>query len=180
MAKVKMAFTDYFPQVMDRLRDDGLLLLTQGNDGKPNPMTIGWGTIGSVWGLPMFVVLVRPSRYSYTRLEENGDFTVNVPTKGMADAALHCGTISGRDQNKLADLKLTVTPAQKVSVPIIEECVVHYECRTVQRNDVVPEALAQKIDGSAYASGDYHRIYYGQILAAYADEDAAQRLGGDT
>jgi hypothetical protein len=27
-----------------------------------------------------------------------------------------------------------------------------------------------------YASGDFHRIYFGEIVAAYADEDAAQRL----
>jgi len=27
-----------------------------------------------------------------------------------------------------------------------------------------------------YASGDFHRVYFGEIVAAYADEDAAQRL----
>jgi flavin reductase (DIM6/NTAB) family NADH-FMN oxidoreductase RutF len=28
----------------------------------------------------------------------------------------------------------------------------------------------------AYASGDFHRICFGEIVAAYADEDAGQRL----
>jgi flavin reductase (DIM6/NTAB) family NADH-FMN oxidoreductase RutF len=28
----------------------------------------------------------------------------------------------------------------------------------------------------AYAGGDLHRIYFGEIVAAYADEDAAERL----
>ena len=34
---------------MRRMREDGLLLVTAGADGKPNVMTIGWGTIGSIW-----------------------------------------------------------------------------------------------------------------------------------
>jgi hypothetical protein len=27
-----------------------------------------------------------------------------------------------------------------------------------------------------YPSGDFHRIYFGKIVAAYADKDGAQRL----
>jgi flavin reductase (DIM6/NTAB) family NADH-FMN oxidoreductase RutF len=41
---------------------------------------------------------------------------------------------------------------------------------------VVPEALVQAVCGEFYASGDFHRIYFGEIVAAYADEDASPRL----
>jgi len=27
-----------------------------------------------------------------------------------------------------------------------------------------------------YAQGDYHRVYFGEIVAVYADEEAAKRL----
>ena len=178
MAKVEMSYTDYFPQAMQRMREDGLLMVTADSEGNPNVMTIGWGTVGSIWGRPVFVALVRPSRYTYDRLEQNGDFTVNVATGDLAPAIAHCGTVSGRDSDKFADMNLTTVPGREVKAPIIEECVVHYECRTVQRNDLVPEAMAQAIRDSAYASGDYHRVYFGEILAAYADEDAAEKLGG--
>ena len=100
MAKVRARYTDYFAQTIQRMREDGLLLVTQGTDGKPNVMTIGWGTMGVIWSRPIFIVLVRPSRYTYSRLEEISDFTVNVPPRELAAAASHCGTVSGRDHDK--------------------------------------------------------------------------------
>ena len=48
MPKVAVRYMDYFAQTMRRMREDGLLLVTAGADGKPNVMTIGWGTIGSI------------------------------------------------------------------------------------------------------------------------------------
>ncbi|MGD1156851.1 MAG: flavin reductase family protein [Terriglobia bacterium] len=178
MAKVRVRYTDYFAQTIQRMREDGLLLVTQGADGKPNVMTIGWGTIGSIWSRPVFIVLVRPSRYTYTRLEQASDFTVNVPPRELAATASHCGTVSGRDHDKFQEMHLTLIPSREVRPPIIQECVVHYECRTLHRNDVVPDALAQAVREEAYPNGDFHRIYFGEIVAAYADEDAALRLHG--
>ena len=60
MAKVKIDYKEVFAETMERMCDDGLLLVSQGKDNKPNIMTIGWGTIGSIWGKPTFIVLVRP------------------------------------------------------------------------------------------------------------------------
>lgn len=177
MAKVRVRYTDYFAQTIQRMREDGLLLVTQGGDGKPNVMTIGWGTMGSIWSRPVFIVLVRPSRHTYSRLEQASDFTVNVPPRDLAAAASYCGTVSGRDHDKFQEMHLTPIPSREVRPPILKECVVHYECRTLHRNDVVPEALAQAVREEAYPGGDFHRIYFGEIVAAYADEDAAQRLG---
>jgi flavin reductase (DIM6/NTAB) family NADH-FMN oxidoreductase RutF len=176
MAKVAVRYTDYFAQTIQRMGEDGLLLVTMGADGKPNVMTIGWGTMGSIWSRPVFVVLVRPSRHTYSRLEQVGEFTVNVPPRELAAAVNHCGTVSGRGHDKFQEMRLTPAPSREVRPPIIRECVVHYECRTLHRNDVVPEALAQAVREEAYPSGDFHRIYFGEIVAAYADEDAAQRL----
>jgi flavin reductase (DIM6/NTAB) family NADH-FMN oxidoreductase RutF len=176
MAKKTIRYTDYFAETMRRMREDGLLLVSAAADGKPNVMTIGWGTIGSIWGRPMWLVLVRPSRYTYSRLEEVSDFTVNVPPKELAAAASHCGTVSGRDHEKFQEMRLTTVASKQVRPPIIEECLVHYECRTVHRNDVVPDALAQAIVDEFYPQGDFHRVYFGEIVAAYADEDAGRRL----
>ena len=176
MAKVRVQYTDCFAQTMQRMREEGLLLVTLGADGKPNVMTIGWGTMGSIWSRPVFIVLVRPSRHTYSRLEQASDFTVNVPSRDLAAAASYCGTVSGRDHDKFQEMHLTPIPSREVRPPIIKECVVHYECRTLHRNDVVPAALAQAVREEAYPGGDFHRIYFGEIVAAYADEDAGLRL----
>jgi len=176
MTKVQVRYTDYFAQTIQRMREDGLLLVTMGADGKPNVMTIGWGMMGPIWSRPVFIVLVRPSRHSYSRLEQVGDFTVNVPPRELAAAVSHCGTVSGRDHDKFQEMQLTPIPSREVRPPIVKECVVHYECRTLHRNDVAPEALAQAVREEFYAGGDFHRIYFGEIVAAYADEDAGLRL----
>jgi len=176
MAKLQVKFTDCFAQTIQRMREDGLLLVSTGTDGKPNVMTIGWGTIGCIWSRPVFIVLVRPSRYSYSRLEQVNDFTVNVPPREISAAVSHCGSISGRHHDKFAEAQLTPIPSREVRSPIIKECVVHYECRTLHRNDLAPEALAQAVREEFYPSGDFHRVYFGEIVAAYADEDAAARL----
>ena len=176
MAKVEVRYTDYFAQTIQRMREDGLLLVTMGADAKANVMTIGWGTMGSIWARPLFIVLVRPSRHTYSQLEQVGDFTVNVPPRELAAAVSHCGTVSGRDHDKFQEMQLTPIPSREVRAPVIKECVVHYECRTLHRNDVAPEALVQAVRGEAYPKGDFHRIYFGEIVAAYADEDAALRL----
>jgi flavin reductase (DIM6/NTAB) family NADH-FMN oxidoreductase RutF len=176
MTKVQVKFTDYFAQTIQRMREDGLLLVSTGTDGKPNVMTIGWGTIGCIWSRPVFIVLVRPSRYTYSRLEQVNDFTVNVPPPELADAASLCGTVSGTHHDKFAEAQLTPLPSREVRSPIIKECVVHYECRTLHRNDLAPTALAQAVREEFYPRGDFHRVYFGEIVAAYADEDAVARL----
>ena len=177
MAKIEVAYTDYFAEAMQRMREDGLLLATQAADETPNVMTIGWASIGSIWGRPVCTILVRPSRHTFSRLEENGDFTVNVPPpKALSEAVAYCGTVSGRDRDKFADTHIKATPGHVVNAPIVEECVVHYECRTLLKTDVVPELLDDEIVDTAYSDGDFHRVYYGQILATWAEENAAERL----
>ncbi|MFQ5808058.1 MAG: flavin reductase family protein [Armatimonadota bacterium] len=178
MAKVDIAYTDYLNEMLTLLGSPGLLLASVDAAGKPNTMTIGWGTLGIVWGKPIYCVLVRPSRFSFGLIEETKDFTVNVPYPEMSEIVAYCGTVSGRDHDKFAEKGLTATPGRTVKSPAIEECAVHYECKVVHKNNVLPAELAPAIGDRAYPQGDFHTIYFGEILAAYADEDAAERLGG--
>ena len=113
-------------------------------------MTIGWGMIGVIWSRPVFTVLVRPSRHSYSRLEQISDFTVNVPSAELSAAVAQCGRVSGRDHDKFKDSHLTTIASREVRSPIIQECVVHYECRILHRNDLVPDALAQSVREQSY------------------------------
>ncbi len=132
-----------------------------------NPMTIGWGLIGQIWGRPIFQVLVRPTRYSFSLLEALGEFTVCLPVDGHARALALCGEKSGRDLDKIAECGLSTAPSVHIGVPHIAECPVHFECRVIHVNDVINAGLDAEIVSQSYPKGDFHRIYYGQILGVY-------------
>lgn len=55
----------------------------------------------------------------------------------------------------------------------MKECVVHYECLTLRRLDLVPDAIAEAVREEFGAAGDFHRVYFGQIVAVYGVEDPA-------
>lgn len=178
MPKLDVRYTDYLTEALEALGDPGCLLVAQAGTSRPNPMTIGWGTLGIIWGRPIFEVLVRPSRHTWGLLEKSHDFTVNVLPAARADAAMLCGTKSGRDMDKFAEAGLTPVAAQHVDTPIIRECIIHFECRIVHKNNVDPTHLVRAVRDDCYAAGDFHTIYYGQIVGVQADDDAPAKLRG--
>lgn len=165
---------DYATQITENV-GKGILLTTQA-DGKPNTMTIGWGTLGVQWGRPIFIAFVRESRYTKQLLEKNGQFTVNVPMGEFDKNILAvCGTKSGRDLDKFAAMGLTAVPGQTVDVPAIKELPLTLECKVIYKQDQNPAAIDPECDARYYAKGtanegDYHTAYYGEITAAYIVE----------
>jgi len=170
MNKNEIDYTDAMKLTAHVLGSYGALLVANRKDGRPNVMTIGWATIGIIWGKPMMQVLVRPSRHTYDFIEEADSFTVNLPPPEMADVAAYCGSVSGRDEDKFAAKGLTAVPGKNVSASYIDECSVHFECRIVHKNHVLPQLLDNEIDKTCYGAGDYHVIYYGEILGCYASD----------
>lgn len=165
---------DYAGHIMEHI-GKGILLTTQA-EGKPNTMTIGWGTVGVQWGKPIFIAFVRESRYTKQLLESSGEFTVNVPM-GQVDKNILavCGTKSGRDMDKFAQLGLTAEPGKTVNVPAIKELPLTLECKVIYKQDQDPAAIDPESDARYYAKGtanegDYHTAYYGEITAAYIVE----------
>ena len=161
-------FTHNLAANFGTMQEHGLLLTSVGPEGKPNTMAIGLGNIGGGWTGPCFIVYVRPSRYTYECIEATGEFVVSVPTGDMHDAVWHCGSVSGRDHDKFADCGFTTTPAATVGVPLIDQCVMHYECRVSVRTNIIEEGLEDAVRSKFYANGDYHRVYFGDILRTVA------------
>jgi len=176
MAKIEAEALEHAPQTLAALSNPGLLLASVDPQGRPNVMTIGWGSLGIFWRRPIFIAPVRHSRYTYGCIEQTGDFTVNVLPRELARLAEFCGSRSGRDCDKFAEAHVTAAAALRVKSPIIEECVLHYECRVVHCNDLMPAAMDKGMLDSLYATGDYHRFFFGEILAVRAEADMRQRL----
>ena len=151
----------------------GVLLTTKAGD-TVNTMTIGWGKIGIEWNRPVFIAYVRETRYTKQLLEAAGEFTVNIPV-GDADSRIlgYCGTKSGRDTDKIADLSLTLVDSDKVQAPGIRELPLTLECKVIykQKQDLeqLPESIIERFYPVVDESGfrDYHIAYYGEIVNAY-------------
>jgi flavin reductase (DIM6/NTAB) family NADH-FMN oxidoreductase RutF len=176
MAMETIELTRHYGAVVRALTSRGLLLGSYDAAGRANMMTIGWGSLGSVWGIPVWIVLVRPSRYTYTCIEHSGCFTVNVPTESMGMVCAIAGSRSGRDTDKFAECDVKAEKAGTVLAPVVSGCPIVYECQVVHSNDVLPAKLADEILTGAYVDGDFHRVYFGKVLAARAEPDAAERL----
>ncbi|MBN1642431.1 MAG: flavin reductase family protein [Anaerolineae bacterium] len=166
MPRTEVPYTHRLDATLDALAHGGILLASTRGSGESNLMTIGWATVGVVWGLPVMVVLVRPSRHTFQFVEDSGLFSVNVPSPTMREYVAMCGTKSGRDVDKLAGVPTSM--GQRAHVVTLDQCPLVYECRVVHTNDVAPEQLAPEVLRRAYPQGDYHRLYYGEILGTFS------------
>ena len=162
---------DYASHICKALKPGGVLLTTKAG-GKVNSMTIGWGTLGVDWSLPVVIAYVRESRYTKELLEENGEFTVNIPYGEFDKRILgYCGTKSGRDTDKIADLGLTLVDSEVVSVPGIKELPLTLECKVIYKEEQDLSRIPAEIIEKYYPTDDHHHVYYGQIVNAYIIED---------
>lgn len=174
--KKEVQVFEYANDILKELRT-GVLLTTKA-DGKVNSMTISWGALGIEWNTPIFVTFVRTGRYTRELLDKNPEFTVNIPLGEFDKNILSfCGNKSGRTNDKIKELSLTMMDSDLVSVPAIKELPLTLECKVLyaqaQDETAIPSYIKEKnypqdVDSShPSANRDYHIAYYGEILKAY-------------
>ena len=173
--KEKISITEYAQKITETL-PKGILLNTNGD--KFNSMVIGWGGLGTCWGVPTFTVYVRDHRYTKAQLDKTGEFTISIPVDRLSpDIFRKCGNQSGNNIDKAKEAGITLEDAQTINTPGIKEAPITLECRVLysQQQDIsrLPEeirnnAYPQDIDGSnPMANRDPHTAYIGQIVDAY-------------
>jgi flavin reductase (DIM6/NTAB) family NADH-FMN oxidoreductase RutF len=165
--KKQIGIYDAFAETFEHIGGNGLLLVA---DTGGNPMTIGWGTIGRIWNIPIFTVLVRPTRHTFELIEGSGEFSVNVLSEDYAKQIAFCGTESGRDRDKIKECGFSLEKGNSIAIPHLKEAAVVYECRNVHKNNVINAALHPSIVKEFYPQGDFHTVYYGRILGVYREE----------
>lgn len=173
--KQKIDPFDYAKEILHAVKK-GVLVTTKAA-GKVNTMSISWGTMGIQWGLPIFTVFVRGCRHTSTMLDENPEFTVNIPL-GTVDKEIirYCGTMSGRDVDKFKALGLTQVAPETVSVPGIKELPLTLECKVIYKQQQYPDCMTDPQPHTHYPENsqdihaDYHTAYYGHIVNAYIIE----------
>lgn len=173
MEKKKIEFPQYASEMLQVLKEGRVLLVAQGKDGTSNPMTIAWGSMMFAWNKPIFVVMVRDSRYTYKLMEESDSFTVNFFSKEYGKEMGFCGTKSGRDYDKWKETNLTPVKGKAVAAPVIEEGFLNVECKVIFTNEMDPACLDRSIIEQHYQKDipgkTYHKLYYGEIVEMYGD-----------
>jgi flavin reductase (DIM6/NTAB) family NADH-FMN oxidoreductase RutF len=143
------------------------LLLTSGDfaAGQYNCMTVSWGSLGQMWGRPFALVVVRPQRHTRQFIETYPTFTLCAFPRSFRPALNLLGTRSGRDGDKIAAAGLTPQASTIVAAPCYAQAELVLECQKMYWQDYDPTHFLDPEIDSHYPARDYHRMYFGEIVA---------------
>lgn len=162
-----MNFNKNLDLAMEHLHKQGAFLTSKNND-KVNTMTISWGSVGFMWGKPVFMALVRPQRYTNEFIENSKAFTVSIPFSSELKKALGiCGSKSGRDIDKEKEANINFVSGKDEKFMVVDKCDDYYECEVLYSSKLKTEELPQNIRESFYGSGDTHILYFAEIVNCY-------------
>ncbi len=104
------------------------VMVTCGDMKESNIITIGWtGIINTI--PPKTYISIRPSRYSYSLINKNMEFVINLTTRDLVKQCDFCGVKSGAKINKFELLNLTKKEANVVKSPLLDESPINLECK---------------------------------------------------
>ncbi|MHA2247662.1 MAG: flavin reductase family protein [Candidatus Hodarchaeales archaeon] len=126
-----------------------VVLLSCGTLENANIITLAWSGV-MCSKPPIISASIRPQRYSYHLVVELQEFVINIPTADQLEAANICGTKSGKDIDKWKECSFTPVKAEKVSVPLILECLINIECKVIRTIDI-----------------GTHTIFFGEVLCVH-------------
>lgn len=90
------------------------LLVTAEKDGKANTMTASWGGVGVMWGRNVAFIVIRPQRYTKEFIDASDKLSLSVLDEEYRKTLSYLGSVSGRDEDKIAKSGLTVAHTDDV------------------------------------------------------------------
>lgn len=138
------------------------MLITAEKDGEVNTMTASWGGVGIMWNKPVAFVFVRPTRYTYEFLENGSAFSLNFLSEPYRKELQYCGTVSGRDENKIE--KCGFQTLHDGGTPYFEEANTVFLCKKHYGQLLNSESFADPaFDKQCYGDLNYHKMYIAEI-----------------
>ncbi len=155
------------------------VMVSCGTLEKSNIITVAWTGIVNT-NPAMVYISVRPTRYSYNLIKEQGEFVINLTNEKLAFATDWCGIQTGLKVDKFEKMHLTKQKANHVKCPLIGESPVSVECKVKEikelgsHNMIIAEVLCinaeekyinengafdiSKCDLISYCNGKYYSI----------------------
>ena len=135
------------------------VMVSCGTMEKSNIMTVAWTGIINT-NPAICYISVRPERYSYNLIKEQGEFVINLTNEKLAYATDWCGVKTGAKVDKFKEMHLTKEKAEFVKCPIIKESPVAIECKVKEIKEL----------GS-------HHMFVAEVLSIDADDKYIDEKG---
>lgn len=151
-------------------------LATAGTPEDYNTMTIGWGTLGTIWGPPkkgkqIVTVFLRENRCTSDVLLRNDYFTVCFfPEQYRKDLGI-LGTKSGWDVPNKIELT-ALTPKPLGDAVGFEEAILTFVCKKIYAHKMNIEEVPEDVASTLYADGNpIHYEFMGEIVDVFGTID---------
>lgn len=146
---------------------DWMLVTAQKGD-KVNTMTASWGGMGVMWAKNVAFVVIRPGRYTKEFVDGADTFSLTFFDGGYKKEMGYLGSVSGRDEDKIAKSGLTV--AYEQDTPYFKEGKLVLLCRKLYSQPMTPDSFIDKAsDEKWYPKKDYHTLYIAEIEQVLTD-----------
>ena len=151
---------DFNESVFKVIGKDWLLIAGEA-EGKSNAMTASWGGMGIMWGKPVAYIFIRPSRYTKEFVDKAEGLTLSVFGEDRRKMMNYFGTVSGRDEDKIAKSGLTVKHDNGRTY--FDEARLTMLCRKLYAQELKQECFIDKAADERWYQNDYHTMYIVEI-----------------
>lgn len=139
------------------------MLITAAKEGKSNTMTASWGGLGVMWGKKVAYVVIRPQRYTKEFIDVAESFSLSFLPEKFRKELSYLGSVSGRDEDKIAKAGLSLTYQEEV--PYFDESELVLICKKLFVQEFKDESFLDKsILDTWYKAGDNHYLYIAEII----------------
>lgn len=146
------------------------MAVTVSDGEKTNTMTASWGTVGVLWNKNVACVFIRDSRYTKELLDKQDTFSLNwFEQEHQTRSALkYFGAVSGRDEDKISNVKMHVNHAAD-GTAFIDESNLVFICKKLSATRMTTDQFVDpSIADAFYKDGDMHTMYIAEVTQILA------------
>ena len=116
------------------------LLSVLRDDGSTNLMAVSWWSYLSNHP-PTLGACLSKKGLSGELIRKNGEFALSIVDESLKEAALRCGSCSGRTRDKAAEFGIALTDAARIAPQVVRDSRVVFECRLTDTKEVADHVL---------------------------------------
>jgi Conserved protein/domain typically associated with flavoprotein oxygenases, DIM6/NTAB family len=145
------------------IKDKWALVTAAKADGTVNTMTISWGGLGIMWQKDVAFVFIRPQRYTKEFVDEAETLSISFFGEGFKKALAYLGKVSGRDENKIEKMDLTVKKDN--GTPYFEQAETVLFAKKLYCQAMAGDCfLDESIKSTFFPDKDYHYMYVVEVI----------------